>query len=124
MAVFHGTAFFVSEKGHLLTNEHVGMDTKISYQGNEYDTELIASDKKLDLALLKANLENKSYIDFSDDEPIKMQKIYVGGYPLGKGLSDDLKVTSGIVSFLKVLSTTQMKSKLMQQLILETVVVQ
>lgn len=99
-----GTAFFVSKKGHLLTNEHV-IDgckiSKINYQGKEYDTELIASDKKLDLALLKANLENKSYIDFSDDEPIKMQKIYVGGYPLGKGLSDDLKVTSGIVSSLK-----------------------
>ena len=79
-----GTAFFVSEKGHLLTNEHV-VDgckiSKISYQGKEYDTELIASDKKLDLALLKAKLENKSYIDFSDDEPSKMQKIYVGGYP-------------------------------------------
>ena len=99
-----GTAFFVSEKGHLLTNEHV-VDgckiSKISYQGKEYDTELIASDKKLDLALLKAKLENQSYIDFSDDEPSKMQKIYVGGYPLGKGLSDDLKVTSGIVSSLK-----------------------
>ena len=99
-----GTAFFISDKGYLLTNEHV-VDgckiSKISYQGKEYDTELIASDKKLDLALLKAKLENKSYIDFSDDEPSKMQKIYVGGYPLGKGLSDDLKVTSGIVSSLK-----------------------
>ena len=30
-----------------------------------------------------------------------MQKIYVGGYPLGKGLSDDLKISSGIISSLK-----------------------
>ena len=28
-------------------------------------------------------------------------KIYVAGYPLGKGLSDDLKISSGIVSSLK-----------------------
>jgi hypothetical protein len=99
-----GTAFFISDKGYLLTNEHVVDGCKISkinYQGKKFDTELIASDKKLDLALLKANLENKSYIDFSDDEPSKMQKIYVGGYPLGKGLSDDLKITSGIVSSIK-----------------------
>ena len=99
-----GTAFFISDKGYLLTNEHVVDGCKISkinYQGKKFDTELIASDKKLDLELLKANLENKSYIDFSDDEPSKMQKIYVGGYPLGKGLSDDLKITSGIVSSIK-----------------------
>ena len=30
-----------------------------------------------------------------------MQKIFVAGYPLGKGLSDDLKISSGIVSSIK-----------------------
>jgi serine protease Do len=62
---------------------------------------LIATDKTLDLALLKAEVKNKSYIDFSSYEAKKMQRIYVGGYPLGKGLSDDLKISSGIVSSLK-----------------------
>ena len=99
-----GTAFFISNKGHLLTNEHVvdGCSvSKINYNNQEYETNLIATDKTLDLALLKAEVKNKSYIDFSSDEAKKMQKIYVGGYPLGKGLSDDLKISSGIVSSLK-----------------------
>ena len=99
-----GTAFFISNKGHLLTNNHVveGCSvSKINYNNKDYDTKLLASDKTLDLALLKADLKNKSYIDFASDEANKMQKIYVGGYPLGKGLSDDLKISSGIVSSLK-----------------------
>ena len=99
-----GTAFFVSNKGHLLTNNHVveGCNiSKITYNNKDYDVRLLATDKNLDLALLKVNLKNKSYIDFARDEPMKMQKVYVGGYPLGKGLSDDLKISSGIVSSLK-----------------------
>jgi len=99
-----GTAFFISNRGHLLTNEHVvdGCSvSKINYNNQEYETKLIATDKTLDLALLKAEVKNKSYIDFSSDEAKKMQRIYVGGYPLGKGLSDDLKISSGIVSSLK-----------------------
>ena len=99
-----GTAFFVSNKGHLLTNNHVvegcGL-SKITYMNKDYDTKLLATDKTLDLALLKVDLKNKSYLDFAGDEAKKMQKVYVGGYPLGKGLSDDLKISSGIVSSLK-----------------------
>ena len=52
-----GTAFFVSNKGHLLTNNHVVEGctlSKIIYLNKEYDTELIATDKTLYLALLKA----------------------------------------------------------------------
>jgi serine protease Do len=55
----------------------------------------------LDLALLKAEINPKSFINFSKDDAKKLNKIYVGGYPLGKGLSDDLKISSGIVSSLK-----------------------
>ena len=35
------------------------------------------------------------------DPPEKIQTIYVAGYPFGKGLSDDLKITQGIISSLK-----------------------
>ena len=99
-----GTAFFVSNKGHLLTNNHVVEGctlSKIIYLNKEYDTELIATDKTLDLALLKAKLKPKSIFNFSKDGAKKLNKIYVAGYPLGKGLSDDLKISSGIVSSLK-----------------------
>ena len=99
-----GTAFFVSNKGHLITNNHVveGCSiSKITYKNNDYDTKLLATDKTLDLALLKAELRPQSFFNFSKDNVKKLNKVYVAGYPLGKGLSDDLKISSGIVSSLK-----------------------
>jgi hypothetical protein len=99
-----GTAFFVSNKGHLLTNNHVvdGCDvSKITYKDKDYNTRLLATDKTLDLALLKAEINPKSFINFSKDDAKKLNKIYVAGYPLGKGLSDDLKISSGIISSIK-----------------------
>ena len=99
-----GTAFFINKKGYLLTNNHV-VDgctlSKISYKNKEYDTKLIATDKALDLALLKAEVKPKTFLNFSNDEAKKLNKVYVAGYPLGKGLSDDLKISSGIVSSIK-----------------------
>ena len=62
---------------------------------------LIAKDRYLDLALLKVDINNNSYISLSNDAPYKLQKIIAAGYPFGKSLSDDLKFTSGIVSSLK-----------------------
>ena len=99
-----GTAFFINNRGNLLTNNHVVdgcIQSKINYFDKEYDAQLIATDKNLDLALLKVDLEPKSYLNFSANMPKKLQKIYVAGYPFGKGLSDDLKISSGIVSSLK-----------------------
>ena len=99
-----GTAFFINKRGHLLTNNHVVQGcklSKITYKNKDYDTKLIATDKTLDLALLKADLRPKSFFTFSKDEVKKLNKVYVAGYPLGKGLSDDLKISSGIVSSLK-----------------------
>jgi len=99
-----GTAFFINNRGHLLTNNHVVQGcklSKITYKNKDYDTKLIATDKTLDLALLKADLRPKSFFTFSKDEVKKLNKVYVAGYPLGKGLSDDLKISSGIVSSLK-----------------------
>ena len=99
-----GTAFFINNRGHLLTNNHVVEGctiSKVSYKNKDYDTKLIATDKTLDLALLKAELKPKTFINFSNNEAKKLNTIYVAGYPLGKGLSDDLKISSGIVSSLK-----------------------
>ena len=99
-----GTAFFINNTGHLLTNNHVVEGctiSKVSYKNKDYDARLIATDKTLDLALLKAELKPKIFFNFSNNETKKLSKIYVAGYPLGKGLSDDLKISSGIVSSLK-----------------------
>ncbi|MDB2311296.1 serine protease [Candidatus Pelagibacter bacterium] len=100
-----GTAFFINKKGYLLTNNHVVEGctlSKISYKNNDYDTKLIATDRTLDLALLKSELKPKTFINFSDKDVKKLDTIYVAGYPLGiEGLSDDLKMNPGVVSSLK-----------------------
>ena len=99
-----GTAFFINNKGNLLTNNHVVKECsshKISYFSKEYDVKIIATDKMLDLALLKANVKPKSFISFSKDELKKRQQITAAGYPLGQFLSDDLKINDGRISALK-----------------------
>lgn len=99
-----GTAFFVT-KNYLITNYHVvkgcNNNSKIIYQNNEIDSKLIAQDQFLDLALLKVDLENDTYISISNQAPSKLQRIIAAGYPFGKYLSDDIKFTSGIISSLK-----------------------
>ena len=99
-----GTAFFINNRGNLLTNNHVVegcKSQKINYYNKEYEAKIIATDKTLDLALLKANIRPKSHISFSKDEPKKRQTITAAGYPLGQFLSDDLKINDGRISALK-----------------------
>jgi len=104
-AIYSGTAFFINNEGYLITNHHVIKEcnnkSKISHEKRDIDAILVASDPTLDLALLKAEIKNKNYIKISTKSPEKLQRIIVVGYPLGKRLSDDLKVTSGIISALK-----------------------
>ncbi len=100
-----GSAFFISNKGHIITNFHVietcNDNSKIFYNNSEIDAKLIAKDKYLDLALLKAEVNNTRFILISNMAPKKLQRIIAAGYPFGKDLSDDMKFTSGIVSSLK-----------------------
>ena len=99
-----GTAFFINNRGNLLTNNHVveGCEvSKINYFNKEYDTNLISTDKTLDLALLKVDLKPRAFISFSNKELKKRQLVIIAGYPLGKYLSDDLKINQGNISSLK-----------------------
>lgn len=100
-----GSAFFISSRGDIITNNHViencKSQPKIKYKNRDVTANIVATDRMLDLALLKADLRNTKYISFSRDEPRKLQKIIAAGYPFGQYLSDDLKFTSGIVSSLK-----------------------
>jgi len=103
-----GTAFFITDKGHLITNNHVievcKDNSKIAYSGKDIPAKVLAKDALLDLALLKVDLKRTKFIHLSQDPPKKLQRIIAAGYPLGKSLSDDLKFTSGIISSLKGLN--------------------
>ena len=101
---FTGTAFFINTNGHLITNFHVvansGNRLRIIYDGEEITARIIAKDETLDLAVVKVSTKNKNYIEISDKPLEKMQSIVAAGYP-ALNLSDDLKLTSGIISSLK-----------------------
>ena len=100
-----GSGFFVTNKGHIVTNYHVIKDgkknIKFLFNDEEISAKVIASDQRLDLALLKAKIENKNFIKFTNKSPQKAQNILVAGFPYGKAISDDLKVTAGIINSLK-----------------------
>ena len=100
-----GSGFFINNKGYFVTNYHVvegcNDKSKIIFREEEVDAKLIAKDKSLDLALLRAKVKPKDYLKISNEQPEKLQKIIVAGYPFGKGVSDDLKFTQGIISSLK-----------------------
>jgi len=99
-----GSGFFINNKGYFVTNNHVVegcIQSKITFNEKSVNAELIAKDETLDLALLRANVKPKDYLNISDDPPEKMQKVFVAGYPFGKGLSDDLKFSQGIISSVK-----------------------
>jgi len=100
-----GTAFFIDNNGHMITNHHVieGCKDKsqISYENNNIKAKLIAKDEFLDLALLKADVKNSSFINISTAPPKKLKRVIVAGYPFGLELSNDLKFNSGIITSLK-----------------------
>lgn len=100
-----GSGFFINNDGYLITNHHVIADcnsiSKITFNKKDFDATLIAKDETLDLALLKTNVNPNRFLKFTIDRPQKLQRIIVAGYPFGKGLSDDLKFTQGIISSLK-----------------------
>ena len=104
-AVSSGSGFVLSKDGYIVTNYHViegcSSNPKIKYKDQDVNTKVIAKDKMLDLALLKANLTNTKYVSLSNDKPKKLQRVIASGYPFGKYISDDLKFTSGIISSLK-----------------------
>ena len=100
-----GSGFFINRNGHFVTNNHVVADcrskSKITFNKKEIEADLIAKDANLDIVVLKADVRPKNFLKFSNKRPEKLEKVIVAGYPFGKGLSDDLKFSQGIISSLK-----------------------
>lgn len=98
-----GTGFYVSDEGHIITNDHVirGCEkVKLNVGGNVFEVLKVASDTKNDLALLKVNFSPKFVFGLSLSGAYPLQDIIVAGYPFGERVSSTLKFTKGIVSSL------------------------
>jgi S1-C subfamily serine protease len=99
--VASGSGFYVSDKGHIITNHHViegCEDMKVHSKGNVLETKKISEDRRNDLALLKTTESPKHSLALSMKSPFPLQEIIVAGYPFGEKVSSTLKFTQGIVS--------------------------
>ena len=120
-----GSGFYVSKFRHIVTNQHVvNKCKKITVGENmsaQIPADLIASDKRNDLAILQtvsmemASADTKSFVQklavqivpvlsgglMRSEDVSGGEEILVAGYPLGNMVSDTIKVTKGIVSATK-----------------------
>ncbi len=98
--ISHGSGFFISEDGFLVTNNHVienGTEfTVVMNDGQEYDARLIGTDSRTDLAVLKVDDgDDFTYVDFADENDVNIGDWVVAvGNPFGLGGT----VTAGILS--------------------------
>lgn len=105
-----GTGFAISSNGYIATNHHVidGAKSIKIYGVNgdlqkSYNADVVISDKKNDLALLKirdskfkslGNIPYGSKLKTADSG----EDIFVLGYPLTKTMGNEIKLTNGIIS--------------------------
>ena len=97
----NGTGFYITPSGHILTSaETVGSARVVAIedsQGARYQAKVLRSNLRLNVALLKANLQNNYYLAIAPEE---MQKPLTNVYTVGN--PDEFKahstITQGIVS--------------------------
>jgi serine protease Do len=95
-----GTGMIIDTQGHILTNHHVaGGATKIDVllsNGRRYTANLIGTDPKTDLAVIKISATGPlPYVTFGDSDKIEVGEWVVAiGHPRGL----DQTVTQGIIS--------------------------
>ena len=96
-----GSGVFVRSNGYIVTNNHVVENAdKLSvrtFDGSEYDAEVVGTDSFSDLAVIKVDAMDMPSISFSDSESVKTgQWVLAFGSPLSEELSNS--VTAGIIS--------------------------
>ncbi len=95
-----GSGFVISEDGYIVTNNHVieGADQIMIefFEGFDLPAEVIGTDPKTDIALLKVESEEPlEYVAFGDSDAARVGDwVMAMGNPLGQGFS----VSAGIVS--------------------------
>ncbi|MHA1524073.1 MAG: Do family serine endopeptidase [Alphaproteobacteria bacterium] len=94
-----GSGFVISPEGHVVTNHHVVADAQkivvVMDDGKEYTAELIGSDPRSDLAVLKIKSDKKfPTVKFSQSQSRVGDWVMAVGNPFGLGGS----VSTGIVS--------------------------
>src|SRR5699024_10933169 len=96
-----GSGVIVSEEGYILTNHHVvegadEVDVKL-YNGQIYKAEVVGSDPRTDIAVLKVDAPDLNVIELGNSEQLRVGEMVLAiGSPLQKELAHS--VSMGIVS--------------------------
>ena len=100
----HGSGFFISKDGHLLTNYHVVSKTDtvqvVLNNGLEIKAKVLKKNKVRDVALVKADLKIPKALAIDKNEPAIAENVMAIGSPLDESLKST--VTKGIVSTIKI----------------------
>ena len=97
-----GSGFFVNKNGYLVSNYHVVEMCQYILavmDGDLLNVKVVASDITNDLIVGKVEeLSNNGFLALSSDGAFLGDNVIAAGFPLAGTLSDNLKVTRGIVS--------------------------
>ncbi len=102
--VGHGSGFFVSQDGYIVTNKHVVSDARAEYtvltsDGKELPATVLALDPVNDVAVIKVNGDNFPALTLGDSDAIRVGQTAIAiGNPLGEFANS---VSRGIISGLK-----------------------
>ncbi len=98
-----GTGTIISGDGYIVTNSHVIGDTNtykinvVLNNADEYPAKVVGYDTRTDLAVLKIDAKNLTYVNFGDSSLVEVgQDIVAIGNPGGQSFQNSL--TKGIVS--------------------------
>ncbi len=101
-----GSGMIIDKAGHIATNRHVIEDSDaisvILNNGLKFDAEIIATDRRSDLAVLKIDAERLTPVVWGDGSKLKVnQWVFACGNPFGLANSDGrTSLTYGAVSSL------------------------
>lgn len=96
-----GSGFLISADGLIVTNRHVVSDTAATYtvvlsNGTKYPAKVLARDPVIDLAVLKIDANNLSYLSLGNSDSLQLgQTVVAIGNALGEFSGS---VTRGIIS--------------------------
>ncbi|MBD1143134.1 trypsin-like peptidase domain-containing protein [Pelagibacterales bacterium SAG-MED33] len=98
-----GSGFYFTSSGYILTNNHVIEGCRkisLTHNGKEVVANVIATDSKNDLAILKTNVRPNRFYKISKEDPKLLEDVIIAGYPLGKRVSASIKTSKGSITSL------------------------